>query len=107
MESYDYHIFVCLGKRCVKKGAEGLLDLFKDEIKRRGLSPRVRISRSGCVKVCKETECEGEFSPVVIVYPEGVWYRNLSKKDVRDIIEEHIEGGRPVKRLLHFSLDRP
>lgn len=104
MERYDRHIFVCLGKRCIKKGSEELLDLFKKGIKARGLSASVRLSRSGCLKLCKETENEGEFSPVAVVYPEGVWYKNLSPADVGDVVKGHLSGGEPVGRLVHFSL---
>jgi (2Fe-2S) ferredoxin len=104
LEGYDRHIFVCLGKRCLKKGSEELLDLFKEEVKARALSTSVRLSRSGCLKACKETEEEGEFSPLAVVYPEGVWYKNLTPGDVVSIVEGHLDGGEPVERLVHFSL---
>jgi (2Fe-2S) ferredoxin len=104
MKPYRHHIFVCLGKRCLKKGAEELLDTLKDRIHEEGLAEEVRLSRSGCVKVCKETHEEGEYSPVVIVYPEGVWYKNVTTADLDDIINVHIRGGHVVERLLHFRL---
>lgn len=106
MEPYRLHLFVCMGKRCSARGGEDVLDALKSKVKAEGLSGEVRVSRSGCVKVCKETDTEGEYSPLVIVYPEGTWYRNVKASDVDEILKEHVLGGRPVERLLHFSLGR-
>lgn len=102
MREYRLHIFVCLGKRCSSKGSEDILDALKDRIKADGLRSEVLISRSGCMKACKETEIEGEYSPVVVVYPEGVWYRNVTVADVDEIVEGHIKSRGIVDRLLHF-----
>ena len=102
MKPYSHHIFVCLGKRCAKKGSEALLDALKELVKKRGLKGQVRVSRSGCVKACKETDTEGEFSPVVIVYPDGVWYKNVRKEDLPDILESHTEKNEPARRLVYF-----
>jgi (2Fe-2S) ferredoxin len=35
----------------------------------------------------------------MVVYPEGVWYGNLTESDIDTIVEEHFEGGKPVKAL--------
>lgn len=102
MNPYKHHIFVCLGKRCVKKGSEDLLDALKELVKSRGLKEKVRISRSGCVKSCKETETEGEYSPILIVYPDSVWYKNVKISDLSEILGSHIDKGEPLKRLVHF-----
>lgn len=102
MQPYKHHIFVCLGKRCSKKGSEALLDKLKDLVKSRGLKDVVRISRSGCVKSCKETETEGEYSPLLLVYPESVWYKNVKEENLPEILDSHIEKGEPLTRLVHF-----
>lgn len=104
MRNYQYHIFVCLGKRCAERGSEELLDLLKEEVKARGLKEKVIVSRSGCVKLCKETETEGEYSPVVLVYPEGVWYKNVDKAGIIEIIEKHLTGGEVVEKSLYYNL---
>ncbi len=103
MRSYRHHVFVCEGKRCAARGGGKVLDEFKDLVKH-GKLEGVRVTRCGCVKVCKETEREGEFSPVVVVYPEGVWYKNVSVRDVSEIASEHLREGRVVERLLHYRL---
>ncbi|MEE9591108.1 MAG: (2Fe-2S) ferredoxin domain-containing protein [Thermodesulfobacteriota bacterium] len=104
MKSYRLHVFVCQGKRCSGRGSERLLDALKEMVSSEGLKDEIRISKSGCLKVCKETDTEGELCPTVVVYPEGVWYRNISRDNIGDLFEEHIKNGRVMERFLHFKL---
>lgn len=106
MNPYRLHVFVCLGKRCQAKGSEDFLEDFKERVKKEGLKGEVRVSRSGCLQVCKETEMEGEYSPAMVIYPEGVWYRNISHADIDDIVEKHLKKGEIVERLVHFKLSK-
>jgi (2Fe-2S) ferredoxin len=103
MKPYTRHIFVCLGKRCSARGSEAILDNLKKRIKGGSLEG-VRVTKTGCMKVCKETEVEGDYSPVVVIYPDGVWYRNVTTGDVDEMIESHIRKGEVVERLLHHKL---
>ncbi|OGP18125.1 MAG: hypothetical protein A2V21_307955 [Deltaproteobacteria bacterium GWC2_55_46] len=105
MKSYRLHTFVCQGKQCSAKGSEAIHESLKEKIRDRGLKGEVKSSRSGCLGVCRETGVAGEYSPVIVVYPEGTWYRNVTIEDVDEIIEKHLKGGQPVERLLHFRLD--
>jgi (2Fe-2S) ferredoxin len=57
-----------------------------------GLAGRVRINKSGCLDQC-------EHGPVMVVYPEAVWYGNVRPEDAAEIVTEHLVGGRPVERL--------
>jgi (2Fe-2S) ferredoxin len=70
-----------------------LQELFKSEVKRRGLQAEVRANKSGCLDAC-------EHGPVVVIYPEGVWYRIRTDQDVLDVMNHHIEGGQIVDRLV-------
>ncbi|OGQ59198.1 MAG: hypothetical protein A3J24_04255 [Deltaproteobacteria bacterium RIFCSPLOWO2_02_FULL_53_8] len=103
MKPYRLHFFVCLGKRCAGHGSEELLDALKKSIKEAGLKD-VRVSKSGCLKMCKETPVEGEYSPAIVVYPQGVWYRNVSTSDVAELVERHAAKGEVVERLLYYRL---
>lgn len=104
MKPYKYHIFVCLSKRCKPMGGEDVLDAFKDKLKAERKEGAVRTSRTGCLGVCHETEPHGELCPVVIIYPEGVWYKNVGYDDVDEIIESHIRNGKVVERLVHHRV---
>ena len=53
---------------------------------------KVRINNAGCLDRCDE-------GPVMVVYPEGVWYTYIDREDIDEIISEHIENGRVVERL--------
>ncbi|MFQ5329451.1 MAG: ferredoxin [Thermodesulfobacteriota bacterium] len=104
MKKYRIHLFVCLGKHCSRKGSERIYDALKDRISKEKLKHEVRLSSTSCLKVCKETDNDGEFSPAIVVYPEGTWYRNVSLDDINDIFEGHVKKGAVVERLLHFRL---
>ena len=51
-----------------------------------------RINASGCLDMC-------EHGPVMVVYPEGAWYRYETKEDVERILNEHLIGGNVVEEL--------
>ena len=34
------------------------------------------------------------------MYPEQVWYGNVTVDDVNEIIDKHLVGGEPVERLM-------
>lgn len=94
------HIFVCTSSRpsgqqkgvCHTKGGVNLMELFMEELQDRGLGGEVFVTNTGCLGVCEK-------GPIVIVYPDNVWYGSVTEDDVEEIIDEHIEGGNPVKRL--------
>lgn len=100
MNSPQYHIFVCTSCRingtqkglCFSKGSVNLIQRFMEEIEERDLSGNVMVTNTGCFGVCSR-------GPVVVVYPEGTWYGNVTEEDVATIMDQHIEGGRIVKEL--------
>lgn len=97
---YKHHVFFCLNRReegracCACHDAERLQAYAKDRIKQLGEAGqgKVRINRAGCLDRCEE-------GPVLVVYPEGVWYTYADKRDIDEIIDEHIVKGRVVERL--------
>ena len=52
----------------------------------------MRVNNAGCLDRCEE-------GPVMVVYPEEVWYHYQNEADVDEIISEHLQGGRVVERL--------
>jgi (2Fe-2S) ferredoxin len=57
-----------------------------------GLGETVRINKAGCLNQC-------EHGPMVVVYPEAVWYGNVHPADAADIVQQHLVSGKPVERL--------
>ena len=96
-----YHVFICTSCRingqqkgfCHSKNSVGIVERFMEEIEERGLSGDVVINNTGCFGICDK-------GPIVVVYPEGAWYGNVSEEDVERIVEEHFENGTPVSELL-------
>ena len=66
----------------------------KGRIKQLGLNQpgKVRINKAGCLERCEE-------GPVIVIYPEAIWYTYIDKSDIDEIIDEHIVNGRIVERL--------
>ncbi len=79
---------------CNNHGAQEMREYAKDKIKALRLSGpgKVRINSAGCLDRCNE-------GPVMVVYPEGVWYTYVDREDIDEIIREHLQGGRVVERL--------
>jgi (2Fe-2S) ferredoxin len=100
MAGFERHIFICTNKRppenprgcCDPEGLGELQLVFKRELAARGLKSRVRANKAGCLDQC-------EHGPNVVVYPEGVWYGEVTAEDVAEIVESHIVNGVPVARL--------
>ena len=98
---YRVHLFFCTHRRseeyqrrgCGHHGAEHLAKTLKEEVKARGLNKEVRVNMAGCLHRCRH-------EPVVVIYPEGVWYRFDTEADLREILETHVIGGGRVTRLL-------
>lgn len=65
---------------------------FMEGIEERDLGGEVMVSNTGCLGLCEK-------GPIVIVYPDNVWYSAVTVADVEDILDEHIEGGNILKRL--------
>lgn len=87
-KQYTRHLLFCTGSDCDGK------DLLKEARKELGKDAvHVKRSKVSCLGACK-------FGPVVIVYPDGVWYRCPSKKALRKIIAEHVQGGEPVEQYI-------
>jgi (2Fe-2S) ferredoxin len=82
-------IFVCATPgegRCGAKGGEELLEAFRDEVERRGLSSST-ILRNACTRRHEE-------GPVVFIFPDDVWYTRVTQDDVPRIVERHLAPSR-------------
>jgi (2Fe-2S) ferredoxin len=100
MSHFAKHVFFCLNQRpdgdacCQNCGATDAFAFAKDRIKGLGLSGpgQVRVNKAGCLDRCDQ-------GPVLVVYPEAVWYRYVDQQDVAEIVDEHLVHGRVVERL--------
>jgi (2Fe-2S) ferredoxin len=97
---FEYHVFFCLNQRaegeicCMDKGAEAAFDHMKARVKELCLNGKnkVRINRAGCLDRCGE-------GPLLVIYPQAIWYTFVDNNDIDDIIESHLINGKVVERL--------
>lgn len=99
MEKPEHHIFVCASFRaggdpkgvCNKKGSMSLLPYIEGEILDRGLN--ALVTSTGCMKGC-------DHGPVLVIYPDNLWYGNIDSEKAVDEILDALEEGRTAKDYL-------
>jgi len=94
---FERHVFICTrGDWCAEIDGDGLgvHTRMKKLVKAAGLTGRVRINHSGCLDQCGH-------GPMMVVYPDNVWYWGLHPDDVDEIVREHLVAGRPVEHLIY------
>jgi len=100
MSYYRYHLFFCTNQRedgsacCAPHGAKRMRDYLKQKVKQAGLAgpDGVRVNTAGCLDRCS-------LGPVLVVYPDGVWYTYVDREDMDEIFEKHLLAGEVVERL--------
>ncbi len=94
MGQYDRHVFVCTsGETCPQQGdTEKYVKLLRAGVQKANRQADVRINKSGCFSQCGH-------GPMIVVYPEDVWYAGVQESDLEEIVTSHIIGGCPVERL--------
>lgn len=97
---FKYHVFFCTNQRddgakcCGASGGQEMRDYLKKKVKQLNMNGpgKCRINSAGCMDRCDE-------GPLLVVYPEVTWYTYVDKDDIDEILHEHLENGRIVKRL--------
>lgn len=100
MSYFKHHVFFCTNQRapgemcCNSHGAQAMRDYCKNKVKAMGdkIAGKVRINNAGCLDRCAQ-------GPVVVVYPEAVWYTYVDQEDIDEIVESHLAQGKVVERL--------
>jgi len=97
---YQYHVFFCTNQRkageqcCQNHDALNIRNYLKQRLKELNLigKGKVRPNTAGCLDRC-------DLGPVMVIYPQAVWYTFVDQEDIDEIISEHLQNGRIVERL--------
>ncbi len=97
---FQHHVFFCINERndgracCADRNAQALQDYAKKSLKTLNMNGpgKIRINKAGCLDRCEE-------GPVLVVYPEGIWYTYIDQEDIDEIVDSHLIAGKPVERL--------
>lgn len=100
MSHYKYHVFFCTNQRtdgresCQDCGAIEQRGYLKQRCKALGMAKPggVRINTAGCLDRC-------ELGPVMVIYPQAVWYTYVDEEDIEEILQKHLIEGEIVDRL--------
>jgi NADH:ubiquinone oxidoreductase subunit F (NADH-binding)/(2Fe-2S) ferredoxin/NAD-dependent dihydropyrimidine dehydrogenase PreA subunit len=94
MKRFRMHMLVCGGTGCHAAGSQEFKDALEKELVRREMADEIAVVETGCNGFCA-------LGPVMVTYPEGHFYVELTPQDVPELVEEHIIKGRPVERLFY------
>lgn len=92
LPAHSHHVLFCRGPRCTAAGADRLAAHLRDCLKAHKLAgdDRVLVAQSGCLYPCNH-------GPLMVVYPDGVWYGGLTESAIERIVQEHFVEGRVVE----------
>ena len=98
---YARHVFVCTGSYCDPEGQSTkiyrLLASKLGELGQYENPVRVKRGQTPCLGVCYN-------GPLLVVYPEGIWYHHVDEHVLDRIVEEHLKNNRPVEEYVFHQL---
>ncbi|MBI4849227.1 MAG: NADH-quinone oxidoreductase subunit NuoF [Nitrospirae bacterium] len=93
MEKIRANLLMCAGTGCVASGTPKVKTALQEELQKRGLADEIKIVLTGCNGFCAE-------GPVMLVYPDEIFYQKLTVEDIPKLVEEHFLKGRPYEKLM-------
>ena len=87
-------VMVCGGTGCTSSDANKIIAALNQEVSNHGIQDHVEVVRTGCFGLC-------ELGPVVIVYPEGIFYSRVEVKDISNLVEQHLLNGKPYEKKIY------
>jgi NADH-quinone oxidoreductase subunit F len=91
---YRANVLLCGGTGCEASGSRSTFEILLQELERRGLTSEVEAIHTGCRGFCA-------MGPVMIIYPDGIFYCQVNAEDIPLLVEETLIKGRVVERLTY------
>lgn len=91
---YRKQVLVCGGTGCTSSSSLKVIEQLEASFKELGIDD-VLIVKTGCFGLCA-------LGPIMIVYPEGAFYSQMTPEHAKTVAEKHlVKGGDIVKELLY------
>ncbi|MBW2084566.1 MAG: 4Fe-4S binding protein [Deltaproteobacteria bacterium] len=94
MKAYRFHALICGCTTCRSLGSLEVKKALEAELAKQGLAEEVKVGEVGCIGYCTA-------SPIMLVYPGGLYYQKLTPEDIPELVSEHFLKGRPVERFFY------
>jgi NADH-quinone oxidoreductase subunit F len=95
---YRANVLICGGTGCEASGSANVFEAMERELASQGLTNEVQLVRTGCRGFCA-------MGPVMVVYPEGIFYCQVTADDVPELVQETLIKGRIVDKLTYKTPD--
>ena len=96
----ERHLFICADQTkplcCSRQISIESWDYLKHRLRELNLEVSVFRTKANCLRVC-------EYGPILVVYPERVWYHSVSIPVIERIIQEHIIDGQVVEEFMFYK----
>ena len=87
---YNRQVFICTGPRCAPGASEEIYKALKAELKKMNIDQKsIRRAQAHCFGICQG-------GPLLVVYPEGIWYHHVTHEKLARIMDEHLLNGKPI-----------
>ena len=93
---YEKEILVCAGTGCISSKSGEFVEALKEELAKHELTEKINIVKTGCFGLCAQ-------GPIVIIYPEAVFYHQVQPKHAKKIVSDHLVKGKLVEKLLYHD----
>lgn len=94
LEETRCHLLICNGGSCMMRGAEDVTQAIRDEIANLGADKWMHTTRTCCNGRCADA-C------VVIAYPEGVWYKEITPEMGKQLVRKHVSGRKLEEQVVY------
>lgn len=89
-------VAICTGTGCSSSASLEISQALQAELVQHGLAEQVEVRRTGCFGFCAQ-------GPIMVVYPDETFYNQVAPDHVKEIVQEHLIGGRPVEQILYHD----
>ena len=99
LSGMQHHVFICNGSSCLLKQAEAVTQSIRAEIAAQGANHLIHTTRTQCQGRCEDAN-------VVTVYPEGIWYKEVTPELGCLIVSQHLLQGERLEKQISYTLDK-